>query len=334
MRAFAAFATATATALATPALANDTMAELKTGGLVFVRSDVVQIESEDLYISPDAVRVAYSFRNGSDENVSSIVAFPMPEITADPYSNIALPEPGRDNFLSFTVTVEGRAIEPELEQRALAAGLDITDELSAAGIPVNHLAEGVREALTQLPADTLADWTARGIVTPDSYDDGSGWKTEYAPRWTLKSTYWWRMDFPAGRSIAVRHDYKPSVGGTTGLNFFYDGKPGGPYYENYKRKYCIDASLERALIKAAAQNENGYPPYWENWISYVLKTGANWASTIGRFHLTIDKGDTANLVSFCGDGVKKTGPTTFEMSYQDFYPENDIEILLLRKFEN
>lgn len=317
-----------------PAYANDTMAELKAGGLVFVRSDVVAIESEDLYISPSAVRVAYSFRNNSDEDVESIVAFPMPDIVADPYANIALPEPGLDNFLSFSVEVEGASIDPLLEQRALAAGLDITDELVAAGIAVNHQLEGVTEAIGRLPESTLDEWVARGIVVADTYDDGSGWKTEYAPRWTLRSTYWWQMTFPAGRSIAVRHAYKPSVGGTTGLTFFQDGKPGGPNYREYLHTYCIDGALERALVRASERRDDGFPPYWENWISYVLTTGGNWASTIGRFHLTIDKEGPENLVSFCGEGVKKTGPTTFELTYEDFYPEKDIEILLLRKFEN
>ena len=49
----------------------------------------------------------------------------------------------------------------------------------------------------------------------------------------------------------------------------------------------------------------------EQRLDYVLTTGGNWAlGTIGDFKLTIDKGDPENLVSFCGENVKKTGPTT------------------------
>ena len=43
----------------------------------------------------------------------------------------------------------------------------------------------------------------------------------------------------------------------------------------------------------------------------------------------VDKGDEDNLVSFCGDDVKKIGPTTFEMHKTDFYPEKDLDILIL-----
>ena len=46
------FSTALALTVAAslPSLANDTMAEIATGGLVFVRSDAVSIASEDLFI--------------------------------------------------------------------------------------------------------------------------------------------------------------------------------------------------------------------------------------------------------------------------------------------
>ena len=72
----------------------------------------------------------------------------------------------------------------------------------------------------------------------------------------------------------------------------------------------------------------------EQRIEYVLTTGGNWAlGTIGDFKLTIDKGEPDNLVSFCGENVRKTGPTTFEMTAKDYYPERDIEILILHPFD-
>ncbi len=81
---FLALAAAVALLLVVPAAANDTMAVLKTGGLIFVRSDVVSMKSEDLFISRKEVRVDYVFANRSDKTVEGIVAFPMPEIEANP----------------------------------------------------------------------------------------------------------------------------------------------------------------------------------------------------------------------------------------------------------
>ncbi len=312
-----------------PASANDTTADLKTGGLIFVRNDVIAMQREDLYISPDAVRVDYVFRNTSDADVDTVVAFPMPDITAQQDYDVAVPERDSDNFLGFEVEADGQTLEPTLEQKAFAAELDVTELLADAGVPLNPYAEATQTALDGLPLETRRDWTARGLLYLDRYDAGQGWQESHRPTWRLKSTYWWRMRFPANKPVAVKHRYQPSVGGTVAVTFLEDGKPTPERHDDYVRKYCIDRSFEQAVLKAAKRSD-GYPPFFENWISYVLTTGANWATTIETFHLTIDKGDTKNLVSFCGEGVKKTGPTTFEMTKTDFYPTRDLDILILR----
>ena len=326
-------AAALAFTLATPAFANDTTAQLGTGGLIFVRTDAVAMESEDLFISPDEVRVAYVFKNISETDVESIVAFPMPDITPSPYGNVSIPDMGSDNFLDFTVTVDGKAMQPSLDQRAFAAEVDVTEELKAAGVPLFPYGDASAGAVAKLPEAQRNDWIARGLVMVDTYDVGEGMKDHYVPVWRLKSTYWWRMAFPAGRPVGVKHSYKPSVGGTVGLNFVTDGVVGGEQRDLYRSKYCMDSSFERAVQKAVDTAEEGASPYFENWISYVLVTGGNWATNIGTFKLTIDKGAASSLVSFCGEGVKKIGPTTFEMTAEDFYPEKNIEILILKKAE-
>lgn len=318
---------------AAPAAANDTTAELRTGGLVFVRSDVIEMQSEDLFISMDEVRVDYRFVNRSSEDVRSIVAFPMPDVAGSPYANMAVPYLEADNLLGFTVEADGRAIRPQLEQRAFAAELDVTQELLAAGLSLNPFAERNEAVLIALPGAKRADWVARGIMHYESYTDGGSTQTYAMPLWRLKSTFWWEMVFPAGRPLSVRHRYAPSVGGTVAVTFLEDGVARGEQFRAYQHRFCAEGGFVRAVEKAARESRDGQAPYAENWISYVLTTGGNWAGTIGRFRLTIDKGAPENLVSFCGTGVRKVGPTTFEMVAEDFYPMRDIEVLILRPVE-
>ena len=315
---------------AQPAFANDSMAELGTGGLILSRSDAVSMESEDLFISRDKVTVDYVFRNGSDKDVDTIVAFPMPDIAGSPYEMPAIPDDQQDNFLGFEVSVDGRPVQPELEQRAFAAGIEVTDELKAQNVPFYPFGEAVIAALEKLPQQVADDWVARGIIVISEYDAGGGWKSERTPFWELRSTYWWRASFPAGKQVGVSHRYKPSVGGTVGLNFFYDGKFQGQY-DAYKARYCMDTAFENAVRKATKEKgPEGDPPLFENRLSYVLTTGGNWAlGSIGEFKLTIDKGSPGSLVSFCGANVRKVGPTTFEMTAEDYFPERDIDILIL-----
>ena len=132
---------------AQPALANDSTAELGTGGLILSRSDVIAMEREDLFISKDKITVDYVFRNRSDEDVETIVAFPMPDIEANPYGMVSIPQFEEDNFLGFEVTVDGKDAKPELEQKAFALGIDITDLLKQHNVPVNPVAQPVYAAL-------------------------------------------------------------------------------------------------------------------------------------------------------------------------------------------
>src|SRR6267142_1191511 len=69
-----------AAAASASALANDTTAELATGGLIFVRNENVEMLSEDLAISAKEIGVRYRFFNKSDQDVTVLVAFPMPDI--------------------------------------------------------------------------------------------------------------------------------------------------------------------------------------------------------------------------------------------------------------
>jgi hypothetical protein len=314
---------------ATPVFANDSIAELSTGGLILSRSDAVAMESEDLTISPEKVTVDYVFRNNTDKDVDAIVAFPMPDIEGDPYEMLAIPDDQSDNFLGFEVTIDGVAVKPQLEQKAFALGIDISADLKVQNVPFYPFGDAAKTALAKLPQAVADDWVDRGIIVEDSADDGSGMKTVYAPYWQLRSTHWWRSTFPANKAVRVAHRYKPSVGATSSVSFFHDGQFQGQYAA-YKTRYCMDHTFENAIRKAAKGNPDGTPRYFENRIAYILTTGGNWATgAIGKFKLTVDKGDPKNLVSFCGENVRKVGPTRFEMTAENFYPEHDIDILLL-----
>lgn len=309
--------------------ANDTMAVLGAGGLVFTRTDQISMVEEDLYISPSKVEVNYVFRNMSDRNVSTIVAFPMPRIGGSQDFMAGVPDQEKDNFMDFTVEQDGQAISPQLQQRVLVRGIDFTEEVKRQKIPLMPLSEATTKAISGLSAAVLKDWQVKGLVTDVNGSDELGAKPEYVATWELDSVYWWEAVFPADGDVKVKHTYKPSLGGTTAMVFVQDGQP-TDMFEDYEDRYCIDddfMKLAKRLEKNQAANTGPY--YFEQWLSYILTTGANWFGAIEKFRLTVDKGSEKNYVSFCGEGMKKSGPTTFVMEAKDFYPEKDLDILLL-----
>lgn len=311
--------------VAGPAIANDSVAEIGAGGIEYVYADGIQMVREDLRISTEEVTVDYVFHNWGDKDQTVMVAFPMPDITVNVDEEISVPFWDDDNFLGFHVRVEGREVEPRLQQRASLVGVDVTRDLVKLGIPLLNVGTHVLDVLDGLDAATMQALADRGIVYLNEYDVGNGMEQHPSPNWTLESVYYWTMTFPAGKDVHVSHRYTPAVGASAGTGLDFAGGANSEWNRYYLDKYCIDDSILRG-----AQNRMDAGNYlFEQRISYILTTGRNWYQTIGTFHLTVDKGSPDNLVSWCGTGIKKTGPTTFEVTIEDFYPERDLDILLL-----
>ncbi|MGV8936342.1 MAG: DUF4424 domain-containing protein [Allorhizobium sp.] len=316
--------------LAAPAAANDTTAVLEAGGLVYTHQGDISMQREDLFISPSQVRVDYVFENAAATDIDTVVAFPMPDIGGQLDFMGDAGDVESANFMGFAVTQDGQAITPNLQQRAYVNGIDVTDIIVGQGVSLLPLSQAASRALVQLPLQVRQDWITRGLILDMAYSpDGKPVEPELYPIWKLKTVYWWKTVFPAGKQVKVHHSYRPSVGGTVAMTFIRDGKP-SDYFSEYKDRYCIDDDFMRtaAKLEKLQDYEKGIV-FTEKWLSYILTTAANWNGPIGSFHLTVDKGDPKNYVSFCGKDVRKTGPTTFEMNATDFYPEKDLHLLLV-----
>lgn len=316
-----------------PVLANDTSAVLTTGGLEFISSQDIVMEREDLFISQDEIRVVYQFRNSGETDQDILVAFPMPDIVPNFFSPVAFPNGPDDNLFEFKTTFNGVPVEAVLHEYAFAFGVDRTKTIKQLGLPLVPITEQASEATDALDVETRERLLHLGLLTPDEYDAGQGWEKHYYPAWTYKATYTWEGHFPAGETVTVEHRYKPSVGGTVGVTFLSEPFEGYDPASEYRTKYCTDDGFVAAVRKTLPNPDEPWgAPFYEHWISYILTTGGNWSGgSIGTFRLVIDKGSTDNLVSFCGDGIKKTGPTTFETVKTDFWPNKELDILILER---
>ena len=316
--------------LAAPALANDSSAELKQGGLVLVRNPGVEMRREDLFISPTAVKVRYRFLNTTGRDQRVTVAFPMPNITVEgPDDNISIPTQDPENFLGFSTRVDGKPAAAQIEQRVFSKGVDQTAYLRSLGVPLAPQLEATGKALDRLAKPVQGRLLKIGLAIPDDFDAGKGWEHHLQPTWTLRTTYYWDQVFPAGRELAVEHDYTPSVGVTSGTSLEADWFRTSPDYKLVKDKYCIDEAFLAAVTKAKRAVGPDRQAFFEKRIDYVLSSGANWKAPIGDFRLVVDKGRPDALVSFCMDGVTRLDTTRFEVRKTAFRPGRDLSILIL-----
>ena len=300
--------------------ANDSSASLGAGGLRFEKVDNIALEREDLDISRSMVKVRYTFRNTEQFDFRTLVAFPLPALkAADMYfgGDIGFPKENPDNFVGFTVTVDGEPITPKHQTRAYVNGVDVTKELQDAGLPINPMGEflGIRESvLEKLPNETKRKLAAIGAI---DWIEGSE-LTE--PRWRTQITYYWPMTFPAGKTVKIEHTYQPVVGAFFLTKDLFD--------EDFiANDFCTDEAFKKAALGMMPTGEN--PMLIARDMSYILTTANNWKGPIGAFKLTIDKQTPGHLVSLCLDGIKKTGPTTFEFEAKDFTPDRELRILFL-----
>lgn len=315
-------------AIAGAAHANDSMAHLSAGGLELARSADIELREENLSISTSQVRVRYRFFNTSQRDIETVVAFPMPDIP--PPSDlqlVAIPHEDTDNVFAFETIVDGMKRDVQLEQRAFAIGLDRTELLRGLGVPLQPHSPKTDAALQALSREKQHELLSLGLIQTEDMDSMAGNPPVFFPRWSLKATYYWTQVFPAQREVVIEHRYEPSVGASTGTLVGTQTEPG--VLDEYRKRYCIDRSFEKAAEKAHAAASAKGTHLGEKRLGYILSTGANWLGPIKSFKLTVDKGKPDVLVSFCGDGVRKISPTAFEMTKQDFWPQGELEILML-----
>ena len=106
-----------------PTLANDSSAEAIGGGLVLLKRQDIAMVSEDLYISQDKIEVNYIFENLTNRDITTLVAFPTPQLpvvrdmdignrsASDPHPN------GRE--VNFRVWIEGKEITVKEDKRVI-----------------------------------------------------------------------------------------------------------------------------------------------------------------------------------------------------------------------
>jgi hypothetical protein len=303
----------------TPVHANDSSAAIAAGGLELVKNDQVRMVSEVLRIAPRLVEVNYVFENTGSTDVTTEIAFPLPDLDqADAYNRpVNIPLKQGANFVGFQVWIDGREIKPDMEVRAFVKSSEITDDLKRLGVdPVNPAVGDPRviDALRHLDA---------------AYSDFA--------LWTTKVSFHWRQTFPAGKRVAVRHRYHPVYGS------FYDpnNDPRTRITKNGQKlggQWCFDQSFDaaeqrlldrkyEAAVKDASRNSANVD--YEN-VQYVLKTGANWQGPIGRFELQVDKGG-ADLVSTCPiPGLQlQRAPYGFNAVASNYTPVSNLDILFV-----
>jgi len=325
--------------LTAPAQADDGAAALAAGGLVFVKAPGIVMQREDLTVSAAQIWVRFEMRNDRPEPATLRVAFPLPDVPlltpggweTPSGANVALPGDVTDpRFIDFTVRVNGRPVQPELDIRAmLPDGRDVSALLREAGgtrlllqprwFDPGTLAPAVRQRL--LDAGAIKPAEPGDPASPD------------VAQWATRIRFHWEQIFPPGVTV-IEHSYRPMLG----FNFVekIDGHWTGTGAGDLEHAFCIDPATDRALRGFATP---GHPATGYE-VAYILSTAATWDGPIGTFHLTIEggrlpsgplfAGGNVGLISLCtGLKLRETSRLRFEATARDYHPPADLRALFV-----
>ena len=314
------------------AMANDSAAELSVGGLVFTKSADVSMEAEDLLITPELVTVRYKFLNQSQKPVTLTVAFPLPEIDLSDGDNIAIPASDSINFVGFETKIDGKPVTFTMSQRAFLGDKDVSALLGSLGVPLMPIGalHAKLDALAPASRDKLVEEGV--LVQAGSTEQG---KPIYDAGWKVKTSAVRQQTFPPNRPVAVEHRYKTSLGvslDTILRKALRQNKGMAQEVERYRKDYCITDKFLADVDKLAGTADANPSKVQERRISYILKTGANWAGPIKQFKLVVDAQKANRLVTFCASNIKTVSPTILEVSAKDFTPDKDLKILVVGRF--
>ncbi|MFN8012320.1 MAG: DUF4424 family protein [Holophagaceae bacterium] len=305
---------------------NDGAAETAAGGLRLRKERSVAMAKERLTIAPDRVRVEYEFRNDTDQDVVTEIAFPIPE-----YAYPGEDPGGERDFKDFRVWVDGAPRRFQTEAKAFLKEKEVTADLRAAGLDIASFAGfchwdlEVRKAeyqVDRLAPEARSKLAAAGILGPEAKDD-AGWS--FAPMWTARVTYHWTQRFPAKSTVKIAHEYTP----VAGFGWVDPAKLKAEHPDA-----GADAALVKALQAMATQREAKAPSSGAyvnaRWVKYVLTTANTWKTPIGDFELRVEK-PAGSLVSLAWDGpVERLPGGGLRMARKAFVPAKELAVYFFK----
>jgi hypothetical protein len=353
-RCFVILAAALAVAAPVSVLADDSAAAIAAGGLVPRRETRIVMAKEVLSIGLKKVVVDYDFRNDTDEDVITEVAFPIP-----PYTNEFANGPALEDqfFQSFKLWVDGKPVTYESEATATLNGNDVSAILKANHIDIptfGHLVVDHKTKQIRVPDYFKLPQRTRSLLQKDGlFDESDDWT---GGMWVVHLEYHWMQIFKAHSKTHIRQEYSPVLGFdtvalssvqdtltklSTGHNAYqsvYDDPTGVELLAGF----CVDQpvldtlalSLQESLSRATTAQERRHAGLAHlQWIDFILTSANTWQRPIEDFSLIIERPQPEHggraLISFCSPAngkVEKLDADHFQVHLTNFVPASELHI--------
>ncbi len=309
--------------------ADDGAASIAEGGIILMKREPrIVMAKEVLQISPSKVTVDYDFRNDSDQDITSMVAFPIPDY------QMTVDRPSNQGFDDFHLWINGEASEFRTDTRALLGDKDYTKLLTDLHIDIGSFGHSTdfdqSPDIQKLSASNRQQLVRLGLIDA-AYDQRP--HTNGMPNWHVVKKYYWKQTFLSHKAVHIRHEYSPVLGSTSSIRIGWGTNFDNQWAAEGIQSFCIDTGL-RDVLQRVVSTKEGDAPY--EYVDFILTTANTWKTPIEDFTLIVERphqthGDSndnvAGYVSFCWEGsVRKLDADHFSAHAVNFVPVKELKV--------
>lgn len=324
------------------ARADDGAASIAAGGLILMKREPrITMAKEVLRIGPGKVVVDYDFRNDSDQDITTLVAFPVPTYKFGDDRNSF----GDPAFSDFQLSIGNKPARFSIEARAFVGRREITAVLRQEHIDIASFGHWDKKEHDYSVSG--ADYQRASAAAQQKLIRIGAYDKDREPNWNVQKKYYWTQTFPAHATIHIQHQYSPALGGSNSMSYGLLGEEEKPrrsqrssdeqYTIEEVTGLCLDSPLKARMLKMA--HEGQMVPF--NYVDFILTTANTWKTPIEDFTLIVDRPSPSKedlnhssvppskreLVSFCWAGpVEKTDEDHFTAHVTDFVPTKELRI--------
>jgi hypothetical protein len=310
------------------ALADDGAASIAAGGIVMTREPRITMAKEVLFISPGKVDVDYDFRNDTDGDIITEVAFPIPDY--EPEDTPASVQ----GFNDFKLWVDEKPVHYSIEIRALVNGRDYSSLLRSMGVDVQSFGhnndDNTAPQIKRLNATQKERLRKAGLI--DKQFD--------RPAWKVRKKYYWSQTFPVHATVHIRQEYTPVLGNSNTIAGTLVTTSKADKNDEELASVCPSPDLLGTL-----RQDEQHPHHLVSiaYVDFILTTANTWKRPIEDFTLNVERppidkdpnhhATAVNLVSFCWDGpVERVDANHFRAHLTDFVPTKEVRIGFLQGY--
>ncbi|MBL7714244.1 MAG: DUF4424 family protein [Bdellovibrionales bacterium] len=278
------------------------------------RKDQLEILVEANGKKPDSLlnRIRYASKNRVPTDVSDEVLRRGWDKVISNWDEVMekLPTSEKDalvekGVLSATTTY-GRSWYNNLEGQLILNDRDVSAELKQAKVDIDRKEIQVVQGQKNLQDE---EWIKKGYYEFK--------KKEYSANWEKTVQVQWTEELKPARDYVVKVTYVPFSGILPSYVEHVSGKESD---HNWKKVYCITPAEAKGITRKAKSS-------YETDAKSISVQLSDTEAAVEDFTLRIEKpGADTSIVSTCWDGLKKTGPKTFEFKAKNFKVPRNLEV--------